>query len=377
MRRQLALERGDHALGAELLGDDIGADTVLTELRGRRRADGRDLRVAERTRVLPRRREPREERADAVRAREDEPLVVHERTDGRVDGCVAVRRRRDADGGNLAHLGAELLERRREPRGLTARARDEYAPSEERPLAQAVEPLEPVAQLHDVADEEDGGRLEPCRLHILRRAADRRHEHALLRLRAPADDGRGGIGAAAVLDELLRDARQVRDAHEEYERVDARRELVPAHVAPALCRILVSRDDGERGRDGTVRDGDARIGGHGDGGGDARHDLERDALFLEQQALLAAAPEDEGIAALESHDGLALLRLRREQRADVLLAHRVMGGCLADVDALRVRGRPGEDAFIREAVVDDDLRPLEALGALERNQSIISGAGPH
>ena len=139
----------------------------------------------------------------------------------------------------------------------------------------------------------------------------------------------------------------------------------------------MSRDDGERGRDGAVRDGDARIGGHGDGGGDARHDLERDALFLEQQALLAAAPKDEGIAALEPHDGLALLRLRREQRADVLLAHRVMGGCLADVDALRIRRRPAEDALIREAVVDDDLRPLEALDALERNQSIISGAGPH
>ena len=65
------------------------------------------------------------------------------------------------------------------------------------------------------------------------------------------------------------------------------------------------RDDGEGDGDAAMRDGDARIGGHGDGGSHARHDFKRQAVFRQEQRFLAAPPEDEGIATLEAHDAFS------------------------------------------------------------------------
>ena len=132
------------------------------------------------------------------------------------------------------------------------------------------------------------------------------------------------------------------------------------------------RDDGERGRDSAVRDGDARVGGHGNRRRDARHDLKRDAVFLKQHALFAAAPKDEGIAAFQAHDGLPFLRLQDDEPADILLLHRVMRGCLADVDALGVLRRKAEDAVIGEAVVDDDVRRAQAVHRFHRDETPVA-----
>ena len=58
------------------------------------------------------------------------------------------------------------------------------------------------------------------------------------------------------------------------------------------------------------------VGGRGDAGGDAGHDLERDPVRRAGLRLLAAAAEDERVAALEAHDGLAgRARARRSRRS--------------------------------------------------------------
>ena len=49
---------------------------------------------------------------------------------------------------------------------------------------------------------------------------------------------------------------------------------------------------------------DAGVGGHGDGRGDPGHDLEGDAGRRQGHGLLAAPPEDEGVAALQPDDGV-------------------------------------------------------------------------
>ena len=51
-----------------------------------------------------------------------------------------------------------------------------------------------------------------------------------------------------------------------------------------------------------MRDRDPGRGGHGGERRDAGHDLERDLRLGERERLLAAAPEDERVAALQADD---------------------------------------------------------------------------
>ena len=104
---------------------------------------------------------------------------------------------------------------------------------------------------------------------------------------------------------------QAPDAHQEDERVDARREMRPVDAGVVLRGIFVAGDDGERRREPAVRHRDARVRGRGDGRRDAGDDLERDAGGGQRLRLLAAAAEDERVAALQPHDALARARPAR------------------------------------------------------------------
>ena len=64
-------------------------------------------------------------------------------------------------------------------------------------------------------------------------------------------------------------------------------------------------------------------------------------LFRELFDLLAAAPENEGVAALQAQHALALQRQLDHQVADLLLRQGVIGALLADIDALGVAAAPG------------------------------------
>jgi len=76
----------------------------------------------------------------------------------------------------------------------------------------------------------------------------------------------------------------------------------------------------------------------------------------ERLDLLAAAAEDERIAALQAHDAPALARQAHHQRVDLVLAEGVVVLFLADVDALG----PGPGEFDErrrdQVVVQDSVR---------------------
>ena len=69
-----------------------------------------------------------------------------------------------------------------------------------------------------------------------------------------------------------------------------------------LGRILVAGDHGEDGGEPPVRDRNAGVGGRGDRGDDAGHDLDGDAGLPPGQDFLVAPAEHERIAALEAND---------------------------------------------------------------------------
>ena len=139
------------------------------------------------------------------------------------------------------------------------------------------------------------------------------------------------------------------------------------------CRCPVTKT--HRLRAVAVGERDAGVGGAARGRGDAGHDLEGDALGGERLDLLAAAPEDEGVAALEAHDALALLGQAHQQVVDVLLRHRVLRALLAGVDALGVRAHEVEDRPRDQPVVDHDVGALHEAQRAEGEQVRIAGAG--
>ncbi len=74
------------------------------------------------------------------------------------------------------------------------------------------------------------------------------------------------------------------------------------------ARAVMPGDEGHRRADIAVRDRYAGIGETADPGGNAGHDAERDRGAGERQSLLAAAPEDTRVAALQAEDAASLPR---------------------------------------------------------------------
>ena len=100
----------------------------------------------------------------------------------------------------------------------------------------------------------------------------------------------------------------------------------------------------------------------------------------QKRELLAAAAEDERVAALEPHDALAVAGEGDEQRVDRVLRHGVVAGQLADVDDLgrqhdALGGEPVEHAARAEPVGDDDVGGLERAQAAEGEQAGVAGSG--
>ena len=134
-------------------------------------------------------------------------------------------------------------------------------------------------------------------------------------------------------------------------------------------------DEGDGAGDVAVGDGNARVGGCRDAGGDAGHDLERDAAGAERLGLLTAATEHERVAALEAHDGLALPCPRDELVGDVLLSHRP-ARLLAHVHELGILAGAVERTRGDEAVVEDGVGVRDELDRPHGQQRGVAGPAP-
>ena len=134
-------------------------------------------------------------------------------------------------------------------------------------------------------------------------------------------------------------------------------------------------DEHQRLRVITMRERNAGVCGASCGSGYARHDFEAHAGSRERFELLAAAAEDERIAALEPAHALALLRELHEQRVDLVLRHLRVAGRLADVDALSVAPREIEDLGRHEPVVQNHVCILQRSQRAQRQQPRIAGTG--
>ena len=164
-------------------------------------------------------------------------------------------------------------------------------------------------------------------------------------------------------------------AHVEDEGLLGRAEGVPVEVRLAV--LGVAGRDHQRLGAVAMSEGDHRRGGASCSGGDAGHDLEGHASLDQRLDLLAAATEDQRIAAFEPHHPLAQLGASHEKRVDLRLAHEVAVALLAGIDALGPRSRQRQDALADETVMDHDVGPLEQAQRLDRQELGIARTGAH
>ena len=142
----------------------------------------------------------------------------------------------------------------------------------------------------------------------------------------------GRCGVLAVLDQCRGHRRQARGAHEHHERARQRRQRSPVDVGLRLSRLLVRRHDRDLRRQPPMRHRNACVGGHGDRRGDARDDLECDAGRVQCLRLLAAAAEEQRIAAFEAHDGADARAVLDQLLRRLLLRQRHAARLLARID---------------------------------------------
>ena len=181
---------------------------------------------------------------------------------------------------------------------------------------------------------------------------------------------RGGI--AQQRDRLVRitagghqgcgDRRQAPERHVQDDRARAAGERRPVDVARRAAAGAVAGDERDRRRQHAMGQRDAGVGEAADPGCDPRHDPERHAGRGQRERLLAAAPEHERIAALETQHAQAGARELDQALVDPELRRSRPSGALAD--RLEARGRAGERQDLRrhQGVVQDDVGAGRAHG---------------
>ena len=157
--------------------------------------------------------------------------------------------------------------------------------------------------------------------------------------RALQDEGGAVVVGAAVVHQPADDAEQLVASAVRGDRAVELREVGVVDLEASAVAGLVAADDRERVAAAGVGERDPRIGGHRQRHRHAGHDLERDALRVQEQRFFAAAIEEERIAELQARHHLAFAGLLREQVADGVLVGGLTGRP-ADVDALGAPAAP-------------------------------------
>jgi hypothetical protein len=256
--------------------------------------------------------------------------------------------------------------------GLFAGAGDDHALAEQRFL---LEPAELVVQRADAAHDDDGRGLPVARLGLFGHVFQVGHEGGLVAAGAPAHEGHRGVGGPPVFHEILRDHGQVAHAHVEDQGGVGPAVDFPVVAGLGLGRVLVAGDEADRGGEIAVGDRDARVGGGSHARGDAGHDLEVDARLDQLLALLAPAPEDVRIAALEAADDEAGPGLLHDQVVDLVLGQGVVPALLAHVQDLAIRLAPLQEVGVGQVVVDHDVAGLDDLLGAQGQHARIARTG--
>ena len=178
-----------------------------------------------------------------------------------------------------------------------------------------------------------------------------------------------------MLDEPLRQLREAHEAHIDHQRLAGLGEFRPIEVHHVVLQVASDEPHGLRPI--AVRQRDAGVGGATQPRRHAGNHLEVDAELAQGLDFLAAPPEDEGVAALQPHHPSPSLGAGQQHRVDFGLPDAVEGSPLADIDALGVAAAARQDGRRHQVVVIDDVRPLQCVQRLQREEVRITRSGAH
>ena len=189
--------------------------------------------------------------------------------------------------------------------------------------------------------------------------------------RAVVDQRSRFVFAAAVSDERLRHRGDLTRSCIADQRPVQARQRRPVDASRRIRLAFVAADEDDDVASIRIGDRDSGIGESADGGRDARHDFERDPLFVQEQRFLATTVEHERIAPLQPRDGLSFPRFLRDQEADGVLVERLWRR-RADVDALRTGLRHPKQAGVNAVVVHDHVGCLQKAASANADERGIT-----
>ena len=131
--------------------------------------------------------------------------------------------------------------------------------------------------------------------------------------RAVIHDHRLSIGWPAVRDERVEQTRELLRSRVADDGAIEPREARPVDVGEDAVLVLVSAHQRDRVAAARIGHRDAGIRRHPDAERNTGHDLERNALLVQEQRFLASAIEDERVAPFQPRHELAFARFLDEQ----------------------------------------------------------------
>src|SRR5690348_15339070 len=132
------------------------------------------------------------------------------------------------------------------------------------------------------------------------------------------------------------------------------------------------RDEGEARRLVAIGERQASIRCAAERRGDAGHHNGGNVRLAQSLELLAAAAEDEGITAFETHDSAAATRRLDEATVDLVLADTGLALAPADEHPLGIAARPIEHSLADQIVIEHDVGALQGPQGTERQQIRIA-----
>ena len=98
-------------------------------------------------------------------------------------------------------------------------------------------------------------------------------------------------------------------------------------------------------------------------------------MLAAELRLLAAAAEDERVAALDARDDLALLGVGQQQAVRLFLGYLLAAADLADVEQQRIGARAVQRGRRDELVIQDDIGLCDDLQRPHGHEARVAGAG--
>jgi len=230
-------------------------------------------------------------------------------------------------------------------------------------------------QLHHFADDQQRRRLDVSLLDSGGQGSQGPAKHPLLGRGPLFHQRHRHLGGHAMRAQVVADMAGAFEAHVKHHRLTRLHQRRPVQIQRAVLQMAGH----EHARLSVIAmgQGNAGIGRATGGGGHPRHHLEGNSGRHQRLDFLAAAPEDERIAALEPQHSPASQGQIHQQLIDVLLRQGVMVRFLADEDPFDPRFQQLQNRRSDQSVVHRDVGLLHQPQRLERQQLGIAGAGAH